>query len=211
MEDISKFDQKIENIEGQINELRNKMEEICRDFIKETKEFVVIWSKEEVENAVVSMPDKVKEYGEENLKKMKADLQNFLTKVPKLVDKYIDNEELWAHRGQLPEDINQKPFSYHDVEWRDPDKFEKTIKILFGYVGEILQKHGFLKEGSEWRIDNIKEKPEYQYGFTMPEKMKSTFHHYKKIYYELMRLDEDLKSTRRGKEKAKTRNLWEKI
>jgi len=211
MEDISKFDQKIEDNERQINELRKKMEEICIDFIKEIKGFVVIWSKKEVENAIVSMPDKVKEYGEESLKKMKADLQNFLTKVPELVDKYIDNEELWVHRGQLPENINQKMFDYLDEKWHHPNKVKKTIKILFGYVGEILQKHGFLKEGREWRIGNIKEKPEYQYGYIMSEKMKSAFDHYEKMYYELMRFDNELKSTKRNKEEAKIRNLWEKI
>jgi len=211
MEDISKFDQKIEDNERQINELRKKMEEICRNFIKETKGFVVIWSKKEVENAVVSMPDKVKEHGEESLKQMKADLQNFLTKVPELVDKYIDNEELWAHRDQLPENINQKFLSYLDEKWRHPNKVEKTIKILFGYVGEILQKHGFLKEGGAWRIGNIKEKPEYQHGFIMSEKMKSTLDHYKEICIELMGLDEKIKSTKRKREEAKTRNLWKKI
>jgi len=200
MEDVSKFDQKIEDTERQINELRKKMEEICRDFIKEMKGFVVIWSKKEVENAVVFMPDKVKEHGEESLKQMKADLQNFLTKVPELVNKYIDNEELWAHRDQLPENINQKFLSYLDEKWRHPNKVEKTIKILFGYVGEILQKHGFLKEGGAWQIDNIKERPEYQYEYTMSamsEKMKSAFDHYEKMYYELMSFDNELKSTKR--------------
>lgn len=211
MEDISKFDQKIEDTERQINELRNKMEEICRDFIKETKEFVVIWSKKEVENAIISVPDKVKEYGEESLKKIKADLQNFLTKAPESVDKYIDNEELWAHRGQLPEDINQKTMSYFDEKWRHPDKVEEAVKILFGYAGEILQKHGFLEEGGAWRIGNIKERPEYQYGYIMSENMKSVFDYYKKMYYDLMRLDTELKSTKRQREKAKIRNLWEKI
>lgn len=210
--DTSKFDVQIRNLQVRMDAMRSQMEEICKEFFEATKEFAVAWFQSCIEKEVVSQPGVTKKSGKKGLRNLKTELQSTIAKVPHIVEKHVNQDKYWVHRGQLPDDndLSSRFGRYQTYGRRAPEELEKGVRELLGYAGAILMKHGFVDTGecSVWEVQHGSERPRYKYGYDWSGKMNGVIQRYSGQYEELIKLDHEFKKIQQEKAEAEAKDLW---
>jgi len=145
--DTSEFDTKIGKLEEEMKNLREEMEKTCKDFLSAASEFIIEWSKEDVDKIVSNSENTIK-IGIEDLHKLKSDLQNFISKVPNLVDQHLNKDTYWGHRGIISAKWNSRPL-------------EEGTKIILGHIAKIYQDYGYPMDKKIWQSQKGSSQFEY--------------------------------------------------
>jgi hypothetical protein len=209
--DTTEFDRQIEALEERTNALRVELDRLARRLFAPTADFVTTWYRAHVEQALLNNPEAVKSAGP-RLSAMKADVSDLLSRVPQVVEQFLDVDEAWPHRGEIKvEDLQAFPplgFS------QPPHRLEAQIRAILGVLGEILVKHGFARLGraSEWA-----KRPTGAYTDVMifahrvewTKNMKDAIADYSQRLHDLAQAERQLAGVKRDKEAAEIRHLWE--
>lgn len=208
--DSSKFDTRIKELKEQVNVLRGRMEEACKEFLDATKQFAVGWFQDCVESTVVSNYERAKEYGVKGLRNLKSDLGKLITIVPSIVEKHVNNDKYWVHRGVMSYDVLIQNFRYLVYQGHFPDTLGNAVREVLGYVGAIIVKHGFVNTGQAgtWEVKHGAAQPIYRRRYIWSEKMNNALKQYSNLCNEARKLSMELKEEEREKAEAEAKDLW---
>ena len=205
------FEEDIARINSQIAALREQAEPALQKFLQNTVLFLCDWSRQTVERAVTSSPELTKQLGKEGLSRLKSELAQLTREMPDHVQKHLNKNELWLHRGEIPprDKYSQGPYDFHSN--RQPDKVNDQVRILLGYAGALLVKFGLAMydKNSSWEQDTATASTKFKYGFDWSEDMKRCLLTYSEIYNRLSQLAEELASTKRQKAETEAKELWD--
>lgn len=213
--DTSGFDTKIRELEKQEATLRDQMEETCQEFLRVTSEFAIEWFQSRVQQEVTSRPKLAKQLGVKRLGQIKSELKALVSEAPGIVNKHINPEKYWAHRGAPPDKSGD-----HEVAWRymirgrrGPDELGGAVKQLLGYAGAILVKHRIAntERRDDWDIDGGGKPPRYKHGYVWPDNMMNVMRRYSELYGEWLKLHQELKEVQRERGEAEAKDLWDQV
>jgi hypothetical protein len=217
--DTSEFDTKIGKMEEDMKNLREQMEKTCNDFLLATNEFVIDWFKKNVEKEVQSHPEITKKLDVEGLRKLKSDLQDLILKAPDLINRYLNVDTYWGHRGIISKDgenRSRRYFSYRELAPVE-GPLDESIRIILGYVGELYAKYGYISDNSpdyinyRWQRKSGSNQRRYSISYDWSKKMSEIMKKYSEQYDRLVSLDENLKEIKQDKEKAEAKRLWDQV
>ena len=210
--EISDFDTQINDLETEIESLKVKMEDVCRGFLVATDKFAVKWFEERAERAVTSNPEVVKRLDAERLRKLKAALERLVLRVPKMVEKHVNADKYWAHRGELAGDSFSHLGRYRIYGRSVPDEMDNAVREVLGYVGGLLSEYGLADVGDhkEWAMDYPGPHPRYRREYKWSEEMNAALNRYSELYNKLLKLGQELKEVKNSKAEAEAKHLWDK-
>jgi hypothetical protein len=204
------FDAEIARINTQITNLREQAEPAVQKFLDAATTFLCDWSREKVEREVTSNPELTKQLGKEGLGRLKSELGQLIGEMPEHVQSHLNQDQLWLHRGEIPQGqrYSLSPYDFHG--YRPPDKLNDQVRILLGYAGALLVKFGFAKydDNSDWKLI-AGAVPKYRFGVDWSADLKSTAVAYSDIYKRLLQLAEKLETTKREKAESEAKHLWD--
>ncbi len=215
MIDTSGFDTKIRKLGKREAALRDQMEETCQKFLQVTSEFAIEWFQSRVQQEVTSRPKLAKQLGVKRLRQIKSELKALVPEAPNIVNKHINPEKYWAHRGALPDNSDD-----HEVVWRyrirgrrGPDELQGAVRQLLGYAGAILVKHGIAntERRDDWDVDGGGGLPRYKYGYEWSDNMMNVMRRYSELYDEWLKLHQESKKVQRQKDEAEAKDLWDQV
>lgn len=213
--DTSEFDPKIGNLEKEMKIFREQMEKTCDDFLIATNEFIIDWFNKSVQDSVQRNPDITKKHGIEGLRNLKSDLNDLILRVPDLVNQHLNKDAYWGHRDTISDGKEKLWGRYSLYRALGPidGPLDEGTRIIFGYVGEILIKYGYVSL-NETKIVNYwtsigSNRLRYSIGYNWSEKMSEIFKKYSDQYDKLIKMDNELKSLKRNKSEAEAKNLWD--
>ena len=215
MIDTSGFDTKIRELEKREAALRDQMEETCQEFLQVTSKFAIEWFQSRVQQEVTSRPGLAKQLGVKRLGQIKSDLKALVSEAPNIVNKHINPEKYWAHRGALPDKSGD-----HEVVWRysilgrrSPNELEDAVRQLFGYAGAILVKHRIAntERRDDWHVNGGGGLPGYTHGYEWSDNMMNVMQHYSKLYGEWLKLHQKSKEVQRQRGEAEAKDLWDQV
>ena len=210
--EISDFDTQISDLETEIESVKVKMEDVCRGFLVATDKFAVKWFEERAERAVTSNPEVVKNLDAERLRKLKAALEKLVLRVPKIVEKHVNDDKYWAHRGELTGDSFSHIGRYRIYGRSVPDEMDSAVREALGYVGGLLSEYGLADVGDhrEWAMDYPGPHPKYRREYKWSEEMNAALNRYSELYNRLLKLSQELKEVKNSKAQAEAKHLWDK-
>ncbi len=206
--DTSKFDARIKELKKQTNDIQEQMENTRKEFLEAAKEFVPAWFQSCVERAVVSHPERAKEYDLNGLRNIKADLQKLIAQAPSIVEEALSSDEYWPHRGEMPGKTDPWHGRYQDY-WRrsTTEGLKGSIKNTFRHVGAILAKYHLSNDS--WLMPSPREGPKYVKEYDWSQKMDTLLKRYLDLGDDLIKFNEELKKMEREKAEAEAKDLWE--
>ncbi len=215
MIDTSGFDTKIRELEKQEATLRDQMEETCQEFLQVTSEFAIEWFQSRVQQEVTSRPKLAKQLGVERLRQIKSELKALVSEAPNIVNKHINPEKYWAHRGALPDTNGDYTvaFRYKIQGRRGPDELEGAVSQLLGYAGAILVKHRIAntERRDDWHVNGGGGLPGYTHGYEWSDNMMNVMRRYSELYDEWLKLHQELKEVQRQRGEAEAKDLWDQV
>jgi len=213
--DTSGFDTKIQELEKREAALRDQMEEICQEFLQVTSKFAIEWFQSRVQQEVTSRPKLAKQLGVERLRQIKSELKALVSEAPDIVNKHINPEKYWAHRGAPPDNSDD-----HEVAWRytirgsrNPDELGGAVKQLLGYAGAILVEHGIAntERRVDWHVNGGGGLPGYTHGYEWSDNMMNVMRLYSELYDEWLKLHQESKKVQRQRGEAEAKDLWDQV
>ena len=215
MIDTSRFDTKIQELEKREAALRDQMEEICQEFLQVTSKFAIEWFQSRVQQEVTSRPKLAKQLGVERLRQIKSELKALVSEAPDIVNKHINPEKYWAHRGALPDNggDHEVAFRYKIQGRRGPDELEGAVSQLLGYAGAILVKHRIAntERRVDWHVNGGGGLPGYTHGYEWSDNMMNVMRLYSELYDEWLKLHQESKEVQRQKGEAEAKDLWDQV
>lgn len=211
--DTSEFDTKIGKREEEIKILREEMEKTCNEFLNEANEFTINWFKNAVKEREEGTPEITQKIGEEGLRNLNSELQTLLSKVPDLVDHYLNRDIYWGHRGVIPSESDMRSGRYSiDRDCSIEGPLNEGTQAVLGYVGELFYKYGYFSTGNlkyikdTWKLNP----PSYLGGYEWSDKMFEIMEKYSNQYGKLIKLDDEVKQMKQRKDIAEAKNLMDK-
>ncbi len=200
--------ERINDLNRQIKQTREKMELETRTFIEAAKAFTSEWIRREVERTEVSKNGiegkkdnrEEKTYGEENPQQEKSgehepDLAEQIARIPLVVEEYLNRDEYWIHRNEL----------FHPGIAPDYLEFKKEktrkqlttcIRMLLGCAAELLSNREYaLPESKIWVRE--RERRKYVCILRFSEEMEASLTRYLSMLEKLYSLDYELKFCKR--------------
>lgn len=212
--------ERINILNRQIKQTREKMELETHTFIEAAKDFTSEWIRQEVEKTECSrneIEDK-KDYREEKThleeksnreekkqqeksEERKPDPGEQIARIPSIVEEYLNRDEYWIHRNELfQSNISQSNISLPKITPDDLEfKKEKTrkqlttcIRMLLGCSAELLSDRGYAQsEDKIWAKERGRRK--YVCIFRLSGKMEASLSRYFSMLEELHSLEYKLK------------------
>ncbi|MED3550160.1 hypothetical protein [Cytobacillus praedii] len=202
------FDTLISNAISEKENLKIKMEEYRVTFKHQISEFSKQWFMNTAKLEIEGSPELVKSVGIDRLRELKREIENLADNSPELVDKYLDNEELWWN---LKEDLTSR----YSSDNRIPRKIEDEIRIMFGHLGKLLSKDGFVDVSinresfaTTWHLNG---KIRYPFGINFPSSIEATYREYSKLKIAAIEKNDEIKNLQNEKDKADVGNLWDSL
>ncbi|MBT2601407.1 MULTISPECIES: hypothetical protein [unclassified Oceanobacillus] len=126
------------SIEDQINlkkqekeKIINKMEQKKMDYIKGLSKFTENWYEEQIKYTLKENASKIYNLGESQAKELKSKLEDLKGNSVEIVNKHIDNPELWWHE-------KEDNVTYYANGHRILNKIENEMKFVFGELGHVF-------------------------------------------------------------------------
>ena len=164
---------------------------------------------------MTSRPGLAKQLGVKRLHQIKSDLKALVSEAPDIVNKHINPERYWAHRGAPPDKSSDHEVAsrYMIRGSRSPDELEGAVKQLLGYAGAILVKHRIAntERRDDWDIDGGGGLPRYKYGYLWSDNMMNVMRRYSELYDEWLKLHQELKEVQQQKGEAEAKDLWDQV
>jgi hypothetical protein len=155
--------EKVNLLLARLEDTREKMEIETQTFIEATKQFTLVWTRRELEQAILSLESESSsdnlESDNKKLNELKSGLKELPLKVPEIVKSNLNRDDLWIHRKtQLQTGISR---DYIDFK---KDKMLKEItskvRLILGFSTEILSN---LNDGKPEEKGWVKERGRRKY------------------------------------------------
>lgn len=206
------FDSKITDLTKQIGETKENMDEIAKKFIRETEEFVIMWSKDNIESKVKNNPEITKNLGLDKLRELKSKCRNLIQEMPSIVKTKFDNFSIWSHEMSISDLEKESDFRF-DYEHKLEKGIDELLRQILGHVGVLLTEYEYIKytPGSVNEWDKTSDGFRYAYGFFWSNGMKETKKEYLNKNEKFLDLIKELNSTKIKKEEAEAEDLWNQV
>ncbi len=199
--------ERINILNRQIKQARDKMELETRTFIEAAKDFTSGWIRREVErtefpkNEIEGKRDvREEKKQQEKSEERKPGPGEQIARIPSIVEEYLNRDEYWIHRNELfQSNISQSNISLPKITPDDLEfKKEKTrkqlttcIRMLLGCAAELLSDREYaLSEDKVWVRERGRRK--YVCIFRLSGEMETSLSRYFSMLEELCSLDYDL-------------------
>lgn len=196
--DTSEFDTKIGKFEEEIKNHQEQMEKTCYGLLMAASEFIIDWSKKEVDKEVSKSENTLK-IGVEDLRKLKSDLNDFTLNVPNLVYNHLNKDIYWGHRGVISANWNSRPL-------------DEGIRIILGHIAKIYQDYGYSMDKEIWQSQ--KESGQFEYSGRLDfwtGKRSEILRSYREQNDKLLKMLEDLNKVKKEKIQVEAKNLWNQV
>jgi hypothetical protein len=197
---------KIDETDGQITQLSERMEEARGDIVAATATFAAGWWEDEARRALLLDRDRTDSLDDEQLHRLKADVRSLVKDAEAVAEAGLAKPDLWPHLG-----------AYEARPWHDPrfetEGFAGIGRGLEPAVGRILRRvlpvllrHGFrFPDRKGWPItDRYPQHVEY------PETFAAAARSYYELAGELRSASRRMRELRRQKGSADIEALWKK-
>lgn len=214
------IDVQIERKETELSPLRQCMEELKNEFIKETVSFASEWYKRTSKEYVTKYPEVTLNMKEEKIAKMKAQVNELIRDTEKIVRGELENPALWWHqRHRLHDSIEQ----YLQVADKYPAILDRAVRHVLGRLGLILEEYGFNVAASgntgsfqEFWFDHphgadSTSNPYYPHILKWSEKMQDIIRDYNTQYTQAIAIYSEIQRLKEEKKKQQAMNRWDSI
>ncbi|KMY50292.1 hypothetical protein [Peribacillus loiseleuriae] len=209
------YEVSISNYESVINDVINKMEEVRIRFKKAAVPYVKEWMGHTARNEIKENPELAEKVGEKRLKELKSEVNALIENAASLIDVHLDNTTIWWHLN------DQQDRSYYENN-RIPDDIEKAIKYIFGQLGVVLSKDGFINLSSTsgqqkykaWIESGNKymdEKPIFPYAIIIPKEMKAIFIEYQTLIKSAQEKIKTIEALKKEQKQTEVAALWDSL
>ncbi|WP_442636543.1 hypothetical protein [Rossellomorea marisflavi] len=205
------YDLLISQAEGSFEELKTEMEEVRLRFKLAVIPYVKEWINETARNEIKTNSELVSELGVERLKQLKEEVGALIEEIPSRVDHYLDNSVMWWHM--------REPQLGTLYGGRIPSDIQDAIKYIFGELGVILSKDGFVSVKTTSSFDrsytsaswNHNGKPMYPYGIVLPKSIETVYGEYGELIKEGQKKATIIKDLKKEKEQNNIVELWDSL
>lgn len=196
------------------------MEEVRKQFTKDTISFCGEWYKSTAENFVVTNPDKTKSLGLEKLKEMKAKVQELVQNSGTITNELLSDPNLWWHLSEFDD-----PFYFVYDEFGSKQKLlDRAVRLAFGKLGTILEEFEYGVTTSTYTSTDKaiwveydmtgnyrlpQGRPYYPYSIVWSTEMKSTIQRYNELYKKANGIHREILNLQRQKKSEEAKRLWD--
>src|SRR5271157_1869964 len=208
----SNLDDEVSSAKTQLEALINQGEQIRKDFISETIQFVNNWYWLKIEDIIKDKSQITKQIGILNLSQMKNDVKQLQGQSVKIVNNLLQDQNLWWHL--TPDKL---PDLYTGRQFIEP--FDKKVRLAAGELSAILEKYQYLLnpdgEPERWRefdSSGIHFAPDarrmYPYQIEWTKNMKMFIKQYEDIRNKAYPVIESIKNSELEKSRKEAFDLW---
>jgi hypothetical protein len=206
------LEDEISAVKTELETITNQGEQIRKDFISETIQFVNNWYWSRTENIVKEKSPITKQIGIQNLSQMKKDIKQLQGQSSKIVNNLLQDQNLWWHL--IPDKL---PDLYSGRQFTNP--FDKAVRLAAGQLASVLEKYKYLSsldgEPEIWReYDNsgIHLAPNarlmYPYRMEWSEKMRTLMKQYEDLRNKAYPVVESMIQLKLEKSYKEAFDLW---
>jgi hypothetical protein len=206
------LDVEISSASSQLVTLTKQGEEIRKDFVSETIQFVKNWYWKKIEDIIQEKSPITKQIGIQMLSQMKNDVKQLQGQSVKIVNTLLQDQNIWWHLtpDKLPDLCTGRQFI---------EPFDKKIHLAAGELSSVLEKYQYLSspdgEPEIWREfdgSGIHFAPNarrmYPYHIEWSEKMKIIIKQYEDLRNKAYPVIELIKNLELEKSRKEALDLW---
>ncbi len=214
------IDALIEREETELSPLRQRMDELKGEFIKETISFASEWYKKTTKEYLAKHPEVTLGMKEEKIANMKAQVNELIQSTEKNVRAELEKPGLWWHlRPRLHDSIRQ----YLQVDDKYPEILDRAVRHVLGRLGLILEFYKFNVSASgnsgsyeEFWFDRPQgegstSKPYYPHLLAWSVKMQETIQDYNTKYLAAIAIFGEIQKLAQEKKRQQAMNRWDSI
>lgn len=207
--DMNEINNQIKENEDLVNNLKNKLDDISNNIVVEIKSFIKEEYQEEIERYVKKNTENTKRLGIENLRLLKSEMKDLITKSSSLVDKYIGDDS-WTHKDYTINENDEFGQKYN-LKTTIRTKIGTITSKLYGHLGYILIKYQYINYGSAWEKQNNTEIPKYRYGMSYSKILDDLIDKYLNLFEQLHDNLVTLNKLIKEKEEKEALDLWNQV
>lgn len=209
----------IEEKEASLMPLRQRMEQLKQEFLKETTSFTADWYKKTAKQYITKYPEITLHMSEVQIAKMKAEINNLVKDTGKNVRDVLDREVFWWHqKPRLNESIEQ----YMQLADRYPETLDRGVRQALGFLGVILEEFHFhvIANGNAgsyqefWFAQAVGSQqvvPCYPHLLKWTEPMQDTIRDYDAVYVKAMAIFSEIQLLKEEKRRQDALSRWDSI
>jgi hypothetical protein len=211
------IDRLIKRKEAELSPLRLHMEELRRQFTRETVAFATEWYRKTAKEYITKYPEVTLSLTEEKISLMKACVNELVKNTEKTVEKELGKPNLWWHiEPQLHESIER----YRQVADKPPEVLDRAVRRALGHLGVVLEKFGFRVTASGYNTEAYYEFwferavsareiiPCYPHLLSWNDEMQGTIRRYDVQYVEASEVYGEIQQLKSEKKKLEALTRW---
>jgi hypothetical protein len=214
------IDALIERKETELSSLRQHMEELKAEFIKETITFASEWYKKTTKEYIAKYPEVTLGMKEEKIASMKAQVNELIQSTEKKVRLELEKSDLWWHLHPL---MHESLYVYLQVDDKYPEIFDRAVRHVLGRLGLILEAFKFNVSASgnsgsyeEFWFERTQggdstSNPYYPHLLIWSVKMQETIQDYNTKYLASMAIFGEIQKLTQEKKRRQAMNRWDSI
>jgi hypothetical protein len=211
------LDEQIQKKEAEFMPLRQRMEELKMEFIKETIVFAAEWYRQTTKEYIAKYPDVTLKMSNEKIASMKNKISTLIQSNEKTISE-LNNPALWWH--QKP-NIHDSIEQYTQIADKYPEILDRAVRHALGRLGIILEEFNFSVTASgdtrtykEFWFDhprgtNASLLPYYPHLLKWSENMQETIKKYNTLYLQANALFKELQELKDEKKKQQAMSRWD--
>jgi hypothetical protein len=209
----------IERKEAELLPLRLRMEELKKEFTKETVDFAFKWYRKAAKEYITKYPEITLSMSEEKIAKMKAKVNELVKNAEKIVRDEFDNPALWWHqKPNLHDSIDQ----YKQVADKYSEVLDHAVRHILGHLGMVLEEFGFHVTTSsnmgaykefwfEHPIGGEQTVPYYPHLLGWSEEMQDIIREYDTQFTKAIMLYNEIQQLKEEKKRQEALTRWDSI
>jgi hypothetical protein len=149
----SDYDRIIAQEQKVLRSIRDEGSKFIAAFKKTATAYVRDWSIKLVRSYYTEKPQITKNLGPEKEEALKGEFKEILASLPEHVSKRLDDNLIWLHRDEIPNQaLSDMTYSYQ-LEKRSKNAMDRALKDLIGPVGAMLIKYGYIETEKDYLWD----------------------------------------------------------
>jgi hypothetical protein len=205
--------------QNEFSPLLSSMEELKKEFIKETMVFASEWYKKTAKEYVTKYPEVTLNMSQERIAKMKANVYELVGNTEKIVKGELDNPALWWHQNP---NLNMAVEQYTQIADKYPEILDRAVRHVLGRLGAILEEFRFHVNAVgniglyqefwfERTIGSEQIIPFYPHLLKWTEEMQNTIRKYAVQYKQAVTLYNEIQKFKEQQKKQQALTRWEDI
>lgn len=196
----------IEQADREVEAQKSKLDELGAAYVQQAKMHLPGFFRDWIDRIVKAKVEVAERLGVDGLRGMKQEFNEFIGRIPSLVDEAMPKADEWWHRGTLPDDPYPQS---HDVLTRRGDGIERRLRAVLKPFGAILVRHGFAEIGHQKDWEGPLEGPSYKYGIGLPEPINQALGQYATAFRTLVEKNMRFTGLLKQRRERDAKNLWD--